>query len=180
VLSDDLSATPLGSIPLFSSLLTTVSSATGLSELEIPPACSASGVEAVNSSPLGALLQLHLASASVSGSGVTGSGAQIELLPTQGPGGTPVVNINTAGIATSPTGTLASSTSPASSPTVPPAVQPVLQAAQSPTAVHTGEWFAGSLPFLAGLAALGGGLLGWERIRRIPLVARLVSSRSGH
>ncbi len=173
LLIDDLDAV-LGAIPLFSSLLSTVS---GLSELEIPPACSASGVEAVNSSPLGSLLQIHLASAAVSGSGVSGSGAQIELLPTQGPNGSPIVDLNTAGIQTSNTGTMGAAVAPAAAPPA-AAPAPVLQAAQSPTSVHTGEWWAGSLPLLAVLAALGGGLLGWPRIRRFPMVARLVSKGS--
>ena len=44
----------------------------------------------------------------------------------------------------------------------PPAVAPVA----SPTLVHTGAWWSGSLPYLAGIAALGGGLLGWPRLRR--------------
>lgn len=72
-------------------------------------------------------------------------------------------------------GTAAPPTSPSSSPQTP---APVLQAAQSPTSVHTGEWWAGSLPLLAVLAALGGGLIGWPRIRRFPMVARLVSRGS--
>lgn len=43
-----------------------------------------------------------------------------------------------------------------------PAAAPVA----SPTLVHTGAWWAGSLPYIAGLAALGAGLLCWPRLRR--------------
>ena len=45
---------------------------------------------------------------------------------------------------------------------VPPAIAP----AASPTLVHTGAWWSGSMPYIAGIAALGGGLLGWPRLRR--------------
>lgn len=38
--------------------------------------------------------------------------------------------------------------------------------AASPTLVHTGAWWSGSAPYIGGLAALGGGLLGWPRLRR--------------
>ncbi|MCL4414657.1 MAG: hypothetical protein M1522_07930 [Actinobacteria bacterium] len=84
----------------------------------------------------------------------------------------------TAGPSTQP----ASCTSNCSS-TVPVSVQTQTQAASSPaviaatpTAVHTGEWFAGSWPILAGLGALASGLLGWTRIRRVVIAG---SSRLG-
>jgi hypothetical protein len=55
----------------------------------------------------------------------------------------------------------------------PPAV-PAQVIGTSPTAVHTGEWWSGSLPVVAAAAALGGLLIGWPRLRRLPLVARVV------
>jgi hypothetical protein len=45
----------------------------------------------------------------------------------------------------------------------PPSIAP---AAPSPTLVHTGAWWSGSLPYLGGTGALGGVLLGWPRFRR--------------
>jgi len=51
-------------------------------------------------------------------------------------------------------------------------------AAVYPTSVHTGEWWSGSLPFIGILAGLGGGLLAWPRVRRIPAVDRIVHRSS--
>jgi hypothetical protein len=48
----------------------------------------------------------------------------------------------------------------------------------SPTSIHTGEWWAGSLPLLGVLAAIGGVLIGWPRLRKLPMLARLVSRSS--
>lgn len=63
--------------------------------------------------------------------------------------------------------------SPATPAVAPPAhtnpASPAVIAATpvaSPTLVHTGAWWAGSMPYLAGLAVLGGGLLCWPRLRR--------------
>ncbi|HUC37096.1 MAG TPA: hypothetical protein VMR97_08230, partial [Acidimicrobiales bacterium] len=57
----------------------------------------------------------------------------------------------------------------------PPAPAAATSAASSPTAVHTGEWWAGSMPLLVVLAVFGAGLIGWPRLRRVSLVARVVS-----
>lgn len=78
-----------------------------------------------------------------------------------------------SGAAAPPTSPL-SSTSPTPTPTPTPAA-PVTAAATSPTAVHTGEWWAGSLPLLAVLAAVGGALIGWPRLRKLPVLAKLVA-----
>lgn len=75
--------------------------------------------------------------------------------------------------ASSPTG---QSTPPCPSQpslTTPCPVTPVAASTAAATAVHTGEWFAGSTPYLVGLAALGGGLIGWPRLRRMKLLTRL-------
>lgn len=155
------------------------------SALDIPPCGSGTSQLAALAGPgvgplcTNGLLCLTLSSATTSGSGVSGSGLDLSLLPGKAPGGSDVVDLNTAGVQTSNGATAATAaTSPATatSPTTLPAV-PVV-AAESPTAVHTGEWWAGSLPLLGVLAALGGGLIGWPRLRRMPLVARLVSRGS--
>ncbi len=67
-------------------------------------------------------------------------------------------------------------TAPAASPPAPanpPA--PAQVTATSPTAVHTGVWWSGSLPMAAGAAGIGLLLIGWPKLRRLPLVARVVS-----
>jgi hypothetical protein len=143
--------------------------------IEIPPCGALSQLTtAINGSPLGQLINIQLATATATGNGVTGSGLQVVVLPGKGPNGSDVLNLNGAGITT------AASNGPVSAAQnnpAPPA--PVPQAiGQLATQVHTGEWWAGSLPLLVVLAALGGGLLGWPRIRRFPMVARLVSRGS--
>jgi hypothetical protein len=143
--------------------------------IEIPPCGTLSPlVNAINGSPLGQLINLQLATATATGNGVSGSGLQVKVLPGMGPGGSDVLSLDGAGIQTAANNTAG----PVTTPNTPSPAAPVLQAAQSATAVHTGEWFAGSLPLLAVLAALGGGLLGWPRIRRHPMVARLVTRGS--
>lgn len=154
--------------------------------LEIPPNNSGtSQLQTLNSSPLGQLLTLDLASGTTSGNSVNAEGAKVTLLGGVAPGGGVV--IDTSGVGTSETAASGSSTGCTSNcgqtasnqgttpPATTPAPAPTFAAATSPTAVHTGEWWSGSLPLLALLAAIGGGLLGWPRIRRLPFVTRLVS-----
>jgi hypothetical protein len=160
--------------------------------LEIPPNNSGtSQLQALNSSPLGALISIDLASGSTSGNSVSADGLKVTLLggstsglPVPGlpsaPGGGIV--IDTAGVSTSSTPTAgAGGTTPASAPagSTPQTPGPVATAAaSSPTSVHTGEWWAGSLPFLALLAGTGGMLIGWPRLRKLHFVSRLVSRGS--
>jgi hypothetical protein len=48
-----------------------------------------------------------------------------------------------------------------------PAVVPAqVTGVSTPTLVHTGAWWSGSLPYIAGFAVLGSGLLAWPRLRR--------------
>jgi len=158
--------------------------------LEIPPSGSGtSQLSMINSTPLGQILTLDLADGSTSGNAVNAEGAKVTLL-----GGVPGVPgggvvIDTSGVGTQETAAAGGSgtgpaTQPAGSPPTtaagggaPPAVE-TQAGGTSPTAVHTGEWWSGSLPLLAMLAALGGGLLGWPRIKRASMVTRLVSRGS--
>ncbi|MDE3085558.1 MAG: hypothetical protein KGJ77_02235 [Acidobacteriota bacterium] len=148
--------------------------------LEIP-SCgqTSSGVSQLDNSPLSQLLTLQLASANTTGSGVAGSGLEVSILPTQAPGGGPVIEANLGGVNTSNTASGAATTEATTVTTTAGTVPPVLtQAGGSPTSVHTGEWWAGSLPLIGVLAALGGGLIAWPRMREVPVVARLVTKVS--
>lgn len=51
-------------------------------------------------------------------------------------------------------------------PSTPSVVSSPAPSGLTPTLVHTGAWWAGSLPYVGGLAAAGAGLLGWPRFRR--------------
>jgi hypothetical protein len=113
---------------------------------------------------------IDLGSASTSGATGTANGATVDLL--KGVSGGILVNLGSATV----TGDV-TATAPASQPSH--GSSPVLQSstgvAPTPTAVHTGEWWAGSLPFLAGMGAVGGGLIAWPRLRRLSSVARLAA-----
>lgn len=148
------------------------------SEIEIPPSGTGNALSTLNSSPLGTLLTVDLASGSTSGSATGGGstssqGLDVTVLP--GEMGGIVINGGTAGTsggngpATSPSSV--APTKAATSPAV-----PTVAAATSPTAVHTGEWWAGSLPLIGLLAAMGGALIGWPRLRRMALVSRFTRS----
>jgi len=117
---------------------------------------------------------ITLGSASVNGQSATATGASVNLL--KGVQGGIQVNLGTSSV----TPTAGPVTTPTSG-TVPPTTQapaspaPALAAATSPTAIHTGEWWAGSLPLVGVLAAVGGGLVAWPRIRKLSLVAKLLT-----
>ena len=86
------------------------------------------------------------------------------------------VQLNLGDVTTS-AGTPAA-TSPASTPTTAPPI-PAVASGTSPTAVHTGEWWAGSTPVAAAIAGLGLLLIGWPRIRRLRPLARF-GTRARH
>jgi hypothetical protein len=143
--------------------------------VRILPCNSASALNAVLQNPqLAQVVSVDLGSASsTSGSGANAEGFKVTLLG----GGSSGITIDTAGVGTSET----SSGGEQTTTTLPPPPLPPVQTQVngfSPTAVHTGEWWAGSLPLLAVLVALGGGLLGWPRLRRLPILARLLSRGS--
>ncbi|MHB8328892.1 MAG: hypothetical protein ACYDD6_04580 [Acidimicrobiales bacterium] len=159
--------------------------------LEIPPNNSGTAqLGAINSSPLGALLSITLASGATSGSAtgggtVSADGLKINLLGGQSsvPGGG--VTIDTSGVQTAGSNGPATASSsytptPPSNPGVSSTAAPIVStlSAASPTLTHTGEWWAGSLPLLVLLAALGGGLIAWPRLRRFARVSRLISRGS--
>lgn len=120
---------------------------------------------------------IDLGSASTSGTTSTANGATVDLL--KGVNGGILLNLGS----TTSTGTTAAVTpstqaavSCTASGTCPPApVTPVTQAAVAPTSVHTGEFWAGSLPFLAGLGSFGALLIGWPRLRRTAAMGRLLA-----
>ena len=157
--------------------LHTVSGGSFPDPLEIP-SCSqtSSGISQLDNSPLSQLLTLQLASANTTGSGVSGSGLEVSILPTQAPGGGPVIEANLGGTNTSNTATSGTATAVTTASSLPSvSTAPGGGGGLSPTTVHTGEWWAGSLPLIGLLAALGGGLIAWPRMREVPVVARLVS-----
>ncbi len=121
---------------------------------------------------------IDLGSASTSGTVGSANGATVDLL--KGVSGGILLNLGQA-TTTAATGSVSPATLAGGCATTNTCAQtspgsPQVQAlASSPTAVHTGEWWSGSLPILAGLAALGGGLIGWPRLRRISAIARLLA-----
>jgi len=140
--------------------------------------------------PLQTTIDLGSAQTNHSTTGASGGaqGAVINVLQSGTfPGGsstTGAVSANLGGVLTA--ATQAGSTPPPISPSgctsncnpsVPstPGAAPATAAATSPTAIHTGEWWSGSMPLLALMAALGSGLIFWPRLRRLSLVARVVA-----
>lgn len=111
---------------------------------------------------------IDLGSASTSGSTATANGATVDLL--KGVSGGILLNLG----ATTVTGDVTAAT-PQTLPSHSPTPQLLgSTGSTTPTVVHTGEWWAGSLPFLGGLGAIGGALIAWPRLRRLSAVARLV------
>ncbi|MHB8437816.1 MAG: hypothetical protein ACYDD4_01450 [Acidimicrobiales bacterium] len=179
VLVDDLSATQLSALlgPLEHTF--NPSAQNGGIYIDIPPCGTLSALtDGINGSPLGALLQLQLATADVSGGAVSGSGAEVRVLPGMAPGGADVVKANLAGIDASNGATLANSTQPNGGSTTTLPNVATLPGGSSPTSVHTGEWWAGSLPLIVALLFGGSALIAWPRLRRVAWVTRM-TSRSG-
>ncbi len=121
---------------------------------------------------------VDLGSASTSGTVGSANGATVDLL--KGVNGGILLNLGqattTAATGSVPPATLAGGCTTANTCAQTSPGSPQVQAlASAPTAVHTGEWWSGSLPFLAGLAAAGGGLIGWPRLRRTWVVDRLLA-----
>ena len=109
---------------------------------------------------------------SCSGQSVTVSALENPSFPggssTPGTGG--AIFANLGGV----TGAVSSNGAPPTSPNGnPPAVQTASGGA-SPTSVHTGEWWAGSLPLIAAIAALGAAMIGWPRLRRFAPISRVI------
>lgn len=115
---------------------------------------------------------IDLGSASTTGTTNTAHGATVDLL--KGVNGGILLNLGSTTTTGTPVTTAAvtQASSGGSSPTGPVTLA---SGGSSPTAVHTGLWFAGSLPFLLGFGALGGTLIGWPRLRRTSLMTRLLA-----
>lgn len=110
---------------------------------------------------------IDLGSATTSGSSDTANGATLDVA--KGVNNGILLDLGSSRVTSGvKAATVAAKTSPAAQ--IPPAATPVQSAppelAASPTLVHTGAWWSGSMPYIGGLAALGGGLLGWPRLRR--------------
>ncbi|HZU81149.1 MAG TPA: hypothetical protein VE991_14620 [Acidimicrobiales bacterium] len=148
--------------------------------IEIPPNNSGTSQASQLCSATQGLICLDLASATSDGKGnISADGLKVGLLHlSQVPGNG--ITIDTSGVSSSGGPSTAGATQTSQPPTAPAQGQPPVQtaAAASPTAVHTGEWWSGSLPLIAFLGATGGLMIGWPRLRRMGLLHRLVS-RSG-
>jgi hypothetical protein len=84
------------------------------------------------------------------------------------------IQLNLGDVTSTGTGTPA--TNPATTPAGTPApAVPATLSASPPTAVHTGEWWSGSLPLLATGGGIGALLIGWPRVRRMRAVARMIA-----
>lgn len=114
---------------------------------------------------------IDLGSASTSGSTGTANGATLDLA--KGVNGGILLDLGSSTVSDAQTVAPATvqaahSSPPAATPpaATPAAAPPAAPTLATPTLVHTGAWWSGSLPYLGGAGALGGGLLGWPRLRR--------------
>lgn len=121
--------------------------------------------------PLETVIDLGSASTDTTGQGGTANGATLDVAKNTNGG----ILLDLGSSSVSPTATALPQTISTSHNVTPPVVAashspvaapPAMAPIAGPTLVHTGAWWSGSLPYLAGLAALGGGLLGWPRLRR--------------
>jgi hypothetical protein len=118
---------------------------------------------------------IDLGSASTSGWAGTANGATLDLA--KGVNGGILLDLGSSSITGGDSPATAAAPPTPDKPTTParvaketsaaaPAIAPAVPAGPSPTLVHTGAWWSGSMPYLGGLAVLGGGLLGWPKLRR--------------
>lgn len=127
--------------------------------------------------PLETVVDLGSATTSGSGSSTgsgTANGATLDVA--KGVNGGILLDLGSSGVTggdspASPAVTQSVRQNPTTTPAVvaaaaPVAAAPAVAPVASPTLVHTGAWWSGSLPYIAGLAALGAGLLGWPKLRR--------------
>jgi hypothetical protein len=131
----------------------------------------------LSGTPLQTTIDLGSAQTNHSASGASSGaqGADINLLESSTfPGGS-----NTAGAVSADLGsttTTAGSGPVATAAPLPPV--PATASVSSPTAVHTGEWWSGSMPFIAGFGLFGMALLGVPRLRRWQRASSVVSKAS--
>jgi hypothetical protein len=109
---------------------------------------------------------------SVSGASSAAQGADINLLESSTfPGGSSTQGAVSADLGS--TDATAGSGPVATAAPLPPV--PATASVSSPTAVHTGEWWSGSMPLIAAFVLIGAALLGWPRLRRWHRAASVVS-----
>jgi hypothetical protein len=145
-------------------------------DLTAPGQCQ----EAGTGTPLDSTVCLSAAATAggtASGGSATADSLRADLL-TQLPGAPGHgVQLNLGDVAVSGTSPPPPATTASSSPPAP--ATPVALPVPSPTTVHTGAWWSGSMPFIVSGAAVGGVLIGWPRIRRLPFVARVIARGRG-
>ncbi len=125
-------------------------------------------IDLLAGTPLETVITLANGSSSITGKSGTAQGSGLSIDLAKGVQGGVLLNLGTTGVTLSgsPTTTPNKTTAQKSVTSTTAAAAPI---SVVPTAVHTGEWWSGSLPFVALLLALGGGLLGWPRLRRMAI-----------
>jgi hypothetical protein len=152
------------------------------------PGTAGTGQTIAVGTPLQSTIRIAAGSAAPVGdsAGCTTDSVTVSLLENSTfPGGSPTAGTGGAILVSTGSSTLSATNNTAATPTSPggggggtgstPQATPTAAVVTSPTSVHTGEWWSGSMPLLVALAAIGGGLIGWPRIRRMSLVSRIVN-----